>query len=264
MADSRGRTGRDARSTVEPGGGGNGARSAAGDANADPAREIIPAPACASGLQASTPLPLLQGLVHVVDDDPDMCDVMADLLASVGLEARTYASAEGYLAATKPDLPSCLVLDVQLAGASGLELQRQMLEAGVPTPIVFISGHGDVAMSVRALRAGAVTFLSKPFESDALIEAVREGLARDARARAQRREHQDRERLYARLTRREREVLAGVVAGDSNKRIGRGLGISEVTVKLHRAHLMRKLGVTTLAELVRLEEKHRAGRGPIV
>ena len=197
-------------------------------------------------------------IVHVVDDDPDMCDVMADLLASVGLSARTYGSAESYLAANKPDLPSCLVLDVQLAGASGLELQRQLLDSGALTPIVFISGHGDVAMSVRALRAGAVTFLSKPFEGDALIDAVREGIERDARARVQRREQQQMERLHARLTPREHEVLAGVVAGHSNKRIGRELGITEVTVKLHRSHVMRKLGVTTLAELVRLEEKHRA------
>ena len=202
---------------------------------------------------------LLDAIVHVVDDDPDMCDVMADLLASVGLSARTYGSAESYLAATKPDLPSCLVLDVQLAGASGLDLQRQMLDAGALTPIVFISGHGDVAMSVRALRAGAVTFLSKPFEGDALIDAVREGLERDARARAHRHERDQLERLHARLTPREREVLAGVVAGESNKQIGRDLGITEVTVKLHRAHVMQKLGVTTLAELVRLEEKRRAG-----
>lgn len=197
--------------------------------------------------------------MHVVDDDPDLCDVMADLLASAGLRAHTYGSAESYLAAAKPDLPSCLVLDVQLAGASGLELQRQMLDTGAQTPIVFISGHGDVAMSVQALRAGAVTFLSKPFESDALIDAVREGLERDARAREQRRERADMESRHERLTPREREVLQGVVAGHSNKHIGRALGISEVTVKLHRAHMMQKLGVTTLAELVRLEEKRRAG-----
>lgn len=197
--------------------------------------------------------------MHVVDDDPDLCDVMADLLASAGLRAHTYGSAESYLAAAKPDLPSCLVLDVQLAGASGLELQRQMLDTGAQTPIVFISGHGDVAMSVQALRAGAVTFLSKPFESDALIDAVREGLERDARAREQRRERADMESRHERLTPREREVLQGVVAGHSNKQIGRALGISEVTVKLHRAHMMQKLGVTTLAELVRLEEKRRAG-----
>lgn len=211
-------------------------------------------------MQQQTATATPEAIVHVVDDDPDMCDVMADLLASVGLSARTYGSAESYLAAPKPDLPSCLVLDVQLAGTSGLDLQRQMLDAGALTPIVFISGHGDVAMSVRALRAGAVTFLSKPFESDALIDAVREGLERDARARAQRRERQELERLHARLTPREREVLAGVVAGDSNKSIGRELGITEVTVKLHRGHVMQKLGVTTLAELVRLEEKRRAGR----
>ncbi|MGH8519520.1 MAG: response regulator transcription factor [Panacagrimonas sp.] len=197
-------------------------------------------------------------MVHVVDDDPDLRDVMAELLASVGLQTRTYGSAESYLAAAKPDLPSCLVLDVQLAGTSGLELQRQMLDTGALTPIVFISGHGDVAMSVRALRAGAVTFLSKPFDGDALIDAVREGLQRDARARTQRREHDEIERLHARLTRREREVLAGVIAGHSNKYVGRELGITEVTVKLHRAHVMQKLGVTTLAELVRLEEKRRA------
>jgi FixJ family two-component response regulator len=206
---------------------------------------------------------LPDAIVHVVDDDPDMCEVMADLLASVGLDARTYGSAESYLAAVKPDRPSCLVLDVQLAGTSGLELQRQMLDTGALTPIVFISGHGDVAMSVRALRAGAVTFLSKPFEGDALIDAVREGLERDARARAQRREYEELEALHARLTPREREVLAGVVGGESNKQIGRDLGISEVTVKLHRAHVMRKLGCATLAELVRLEEKRRASNAAV-
>lgn len=203
-------------------------------------------------------VPIAESVVHVVDDDPDLCDVMADLLASAGICARTYGSAESYLAAAKPDLPSCLVLDVQLAGASGLDLQRQMLDTGAQTPIVFISGHGDVAMSVQALRAGAVTFLSKPFESDALIDAVREGLERDARARVQRHERAEFERMYERLTPREREVLSGVVAGRSNKHIGRDLGISEVTVKLHRSHLMQKLRVATLAELVRFEERRRA------
>ena len=203
-------------------------------------------------------VPIAESIVHVVDDDPDLCEVMADLLASAGLRARTYGSAESYLAAAKPDLPSCLVLDVHLAGASGLDLQRQMLDTGAQTPIVFISGHGDVAMSVQALRAGAVTFLSKPFEGDALIDAVREALERDARARVQRHERAERERMYERLTPREREVLAGVVAGRSNKHIGRELGISEVTVKLHRAHMMQKLRVATLAELVRLEERRRA------
>ena len=201
---------------------------------------------------------LPDAIVHIVDDDPDLREVMAELLATVGLETRTYGSAESYLAANKPDRPSCLVLDVQLAGASGLDLQRQMRDAGAMTPIVFISGHGDVAMSVRALRAGAVTFLSKPFDSVDLIDAVREGLDRDRRARARRREHDEIERLHAGLTRREREVLAGVIAGHSNKHIGRELGITEVPVKLHRAHVMQKLRVTTLAELVRLEEKRRA------
>lgn len=211
-----------------------------------------------SGEMGAHVVRLPDAIVHVVDDDPDLRKVMAELLATAGLETRTYGSAESYLGAIKPDRPSCLVLDVQLAGASGLDLQRQMRDAGAFTPIVFISGHGDVAMSVRALRAGAVTFLSKPFDSDALIDAVREGLERDRRARTQRRAHDEIERLHAGLTRREREVLAGVIAGHSNKHIGRELGITEVTVKLHRAHVMQKLRVSTLAELVRLEEKRRA------
>lgn len=191
-------------------------------------------------------------VVYVVDDDSEVRDAIADMLAAAGLRTQTFPSAEAFLGRTLDDVPGCLLLDVCLPGLSGLDLQRQLNDRSSSVPIVFMSGHADVPMSVQALRAGAVTFLQKPFDARALLDAVHEALTRDRRVRAERAWRDDLARRLALLSPREREVMAGVVAGESNKEIARRLGISEITVKLHRGRVMRKMRAETLADLVRL------------
>jgi len=191
-------------------------------------------------------------IVYVVDDDPSMREAVQDLIESVGLQARGFASSREFLDAVRPDAPACLVLDVRLPGASGLNFQQELAQAGVHIPVIFITGHGDIPMSVRAIKAGAVEFLTKPFRDQELLDAVNAGIERN---RAQRREAavmDDLRQRFAALTPREREIMALVILGRMNKQIAGELGVSEVTVKVHRGQIMRKMRAKSLPELVRM------------
>ena len=196
-------------------------------------------------------------IVFVVDDDPSMREAVQDLIASVGLEARGFASSREFLEAARPDAPACLVLDVRLPGSSGLNFQQELVQAGVLIPVIFITGHGDIPMSVRAIKAGAVEFLTKPFRDQELLDAINIGIERN---RAQRREGavlDDLRQRFAALTPREREIMALVILGRMNKQIAGDLGVSEVTVKVHRGQIMRKMRAKSLPELVRMGDTLR-------
>jgi FixJ family two-component response regulator len=193
------------------------------------------------------------GLVHLVEDDASLCAALLSLFRSTGLEVRAYASGRAFLAAAPPpDQPGCIVLDVRLPDMSGLDLQEQLHGLGIRLPAILMSGHGDIPMSVRAMKAGAVDFLTKPFRDHEMLDAVALALERDRARRAA--EHDlDALRLrYASLSLREREVMALVAAGRMNKEVAFQLGLSEITVKIHRAGAMRKMEARSLADLVRL------------
>ena len=193
--------------------------------------------------------------VFVVDDDAAVRDAISNLLESVGLRAEVFGSTEDFWKAAKPDAPCCLVLDVRLPGTSGLEFQSVLASKGIHIPIIFITAHGDVPMTSRAMKAGAVEFLMKPFQKDELLAAVRHGLERDGRRRE---EQAGIDILLSRaqqLTPREKEVMDWVVTGLTNKQIGAQLGLSEVTVKIHRSRVMQKMQAASLAELVRMSDK---------
>lgn len=195
--------------------------------------------------------------VFVVDDDASVRDAISNLLESVGLRSKVFASAEEFWKAPRPNGPSCLVLDVRLAGVSGLEFQEQLAKANVSVPIIFITAHGDVPMTSRAMKAGAIEFLMKPFQKDELLAAVHHGLERD---RLHRDKHAEVAVLQSRaeqLTSREREVMDLVVTGLINKQIAAQLGLSEVTIKIHRGRVMQKMEAASLAELVRMYDKLR-------
>jgi RNA polymerase sigma factor (sigma-70 family) len=194
-------------------------------------------------------------IVFVVDDDAAIRDALRSLIRSVGLRVELFGSTREFLEGKKPDVPSCLVLDVRLPGKSGLDLQRELADANIHIPIVFITGHGDIPMSVRAMKAGAVEFLTKPFRDQDLLDAIHVGIERD-RARRQREAEITmlRERLES-LTPREREVLPLVVSGLLNKQIAAQIGTTEATIKVHRSQLMRKMSAGSLPELVRMAEK---------
>ena len=194
-------------------------------------------------------------VVFVVDDDAPVRESLKNLIGSVGLQAELFASTQEFLRSKRPDVPSCLVLDVRLPGLSGLDLQKRITEAGMEIPIIFITGHGDIPMSVRAMKAGAVEFLTKPFRDQDLLDAIQLALERDRKAREQRAAIEDLRRRFASLTAREREVMARVVAGLLNKQIGGELGTSETTVKIHRHQVMEKMGAGSLPELVRMADR---------
>jgi FixJ family two-component response regulator len=192
-------------------------------------------------------------IVFVVDDDYRVRQALSSLISSVGLRVAVFNSAAEFLESEKPDVPACLVLDLQLPGTSGLELQRQLI-AGEALPIIFVTGHGDIPSSVRAMKAGAVEFLSKPFDEQELLQAIDAAIARDRTARQQRSELAELQRHYNLLTPREREVLPFVVAGYANKVTAADLGTSEITIGVHRGQIMRKMGARSLAELVRMAD----------
>jgi len=198
-------------------------------------------------------------IVHVVDDDDSVRTGVVRLLQAAGFEARSYASAgEFLLGRFDRSAPGCVVLDVRMPGPNGLELQEALASLEARLPIVFLTGHGDIPMSVRAMKAGAVDFLTKPVSRDALLASVRTALARDAEARAAREGLRALRARYETLTPREREVFAGVVAGKLNKQIATDLGTAERTVKAHRAHMMEKMQVSSIAELVHVADQLNA------
>jgi FixJ family two-component response regulator len=200
-------------------------------------------------------MPKPDATVFVVDDDESVREALGSLVRSAGLGVATYATAQDFLAGPRAEGPSCLVLDVQLPGLSGLDLQRRLAEVNLEIPIIFITGHGDVPTSVRAMKAGAVEFLTKPFGDDDLLTAIQEAIKRD---RAARREHAGMSELrgrYQALTPREREVMGRVVSGLLNKQVAAQLGTSEITIKVHRGQVMKKMQARSLADLVRMSER---------
>jgi FixJ family two-component response regulator len=195
------------------------------------------------------------GTVYVVDDDSSMREALSSLIRSIGLRVITFATAQDFLRYRVSDSPACLVLDVRLPGLGGLELQRELAATPRRLPIIFITGHGDIPMSVRAMKAGASEFLPKPFREEDLVEAIRHSLRRDAEQLAQRVEVDDLRTRYDTLTAREREVMGPIVRGMLNKQVAGELAITEITVKAHRRHLMQKMGARSLAQLVRMAQK---------
>ncbi|ASW02590.1 response regulator transcription factor [Paraburkholderia aromaticivorans] len=192
----------------------------------------------------------ISATVYVVDDDESMRDAVRNLLRSVGLNVETFGSAQEFLAFDMPDVPSCLILDVRLKGQSGLAVQEQIAASELGLPIVFMTAHGDIAMTVKAMKAGAKDFLAKPFRDQDMLDAVAHALASDEERRAANRSVADLRRCYESLTSREREVMAFVAAGLMNKQIAGELNLSEITVKIHRGQAMRKMGARSLADFV--------------
>ena len=193
--------------------------------------------------------------VFIIDDDRSMRQSIQDLVESVGLRAESFATGEEFLKRKRTDEPSCLVLDVRLPQMSGLDFQRRLAETGIQIPIIFITAHGDVPMSVRALKSGAVEFLTKPFRDQDLLDAIQQALQADRAARKQQAEIHDLKERYRALTAREREVMTLVVSGMLNKQIASEIGASEATVKIHRGHVMQKMQAGSVVELVRMADK---------
>lgn len=199
----------------------------------------------------------LDPIVFVVDDDLSVREALSSLIRSVGLRVETFASAQDFLRYQRPDVTACLVLDVRMPGLSGLDLQRELAHSEKRIPIIFITGHGDIPMSVRAMKAGAIEFLPKPFRDEDLLDAIREGLERDQVDRQQRGELAEIQDKYATLTSREREVIVLLVKGMLNKQVAAELGITEITIKVHRRRILQKMKAKSLPALVRMVEKLR-------
>jgi len=195
-----------------------------------------------------------QPLVFVVDDDASVREAIADLLRSVGLPAESFASAQDFLESKPRDAPGCIVLDVRLPGSSGLEFQRSLEKFGIHLPVIFITGHGDIPMSVRAIKSGAIEFLTKPLREQELLDAIHTGIERDRARRQQARHVAELQERFESLTPREREVMALVVTGRRNKQIAAHANLSEMTVKVHRSQIMRKMGAKSLVDLVRMAD----------
>ena len=196
-----------------------------------------------------------RSIVYVIEDDEAVRESITDLLRSVGHDVHSFRSAQEFLDSSRPDVPGCIVLDVRLPGQSGMEVQRRLIKSDIHLPVIFISGHGDIPMSVRAIKSGAIEFLTKPLNEQELLDAVQAGLARD---RGQREEGKIVAQLHARfeqLTPREREILSLMVTGRPNKQIAAEVGLSEMTVKVHRSHVMQKMRASSLVDLVRMADK---------
>jgi FixJ family two-component response regulator len=194
-------------------------------------------------------------VVYVIDDDPSMRAALEDLLNSVGLKVRLFASPQEFLESERPDAAGCLVLDVRLPGMSGLTFQKELAKVGVALPIIFITGHGDIPMSVRAMKAGAIEFLAKPFNDQEMLDAIHAAIERDRERRREGRLVAELRDRYAFLTERERQIMMLVVIGQANKQIAAQLNLSEMTVKVHRGQVMRKMQARSLPELVRMADR---------
>jgi FixJ family two-component response regulator len=195
------------------------------------------------------------GVVFVVDDDESVRDALSNLIRSIGLAAETFASAQDFLSHRRPDATACLVLDVRLPGLSGLDLQRELATTGQQIPIIFITGHGDIPVTVRAMKAGAAEFLPKPFREQDLLDAIQQALDKDRIARRERTDLSEIRNRHETLTSREREVMMLIVRGRLNKQVAAELGISEITIKVHRHNVMQKMQATSLPDLVRMAQK---------
>ena len=199
-------------------------------------------------------------IVFIVDDDAALRDALSSLLRSIGLRVETFPSVAEFAGFQRPDTPSCLVLDVRLKGTSGLDFQSELVRANVDLPIVFMTGHGDIAMTVRAMKAGAVDFLAKPFREQDLLDAVTAALEKDKSCRKANKNTQEIRRCFESLTAREKEIMGLAASGLMNKQIAGQIGLSEITVKIHRGHAMKKMNAKSFAELVRMAEVLELGK----
>ena len=200
------------------------------------------------------PADVREPIVFIIDDDASMRRALTNLFQSVGLEVEAFGSAPEMLQSKVPDVASCLVLDIRLPGLSGLDLQTELASANIHIPIIFITGHGDIPMTVRAMKGGAVDFLTKPFRDQDLLDAVVKAIERDRNRREAAKTVANLQSMFETLTSREREVLALVASGLMNKQIAAELGLAEITIKIHRGHLMKKMGARSLADLIRMAE----------